>query len=148
MDQGGLIVGPGADLGEAHVITGRGALPTSFDGFLADIRAKTRHDIQQAKRELLDGLHEFSASAISAHCDSMATMARAVEHSADAAAAAFERSFAEYRAELASRDATIDSLHTALVLLQNELEVTRNAPVLPRWWAEFKRALCFWRSKS
>ena len=147
MDRGGLIIGAGAQLGEPIVEAPHTAAPTQFDAFLADIRAKTRHDIQQAKRELLDGLHEFSASAISAHCDSMATMARAVEHSADAAAAAFERSFAEYHAELASRDATIDSLRTALVLMQNELVVVRTTPVLPRWWAEFKRALCFWRSK-
>lgn len=139
-------MGAGARLGEQMIGPSRVSSPTEFDTFLADIRAKTRHDIDQAKRELLDGMHEFSSTAITAHCDALATMARAVEHSSDAAAAAFERNFAEYRAELASRDEAIADLAAQLTQLRADLTASAALPVLPRWWVEFKR--WFWRRNA
>lgn len=138
MDRGGLNVGAGASLGERIIEMPIVAHPSAFDTFLADLRARTRHDINQAKSELLAGMREFSATAITAHCESMATMARAVEHSADSAAAAFERSFAEYHAELAKRDEAIASLQAELAAHRAELARIAAQPVLSRWWSEFK----------
>lgn len=150
MDRTLLAMGSSARLGAQMIGPARMSTPTEFDTFLSAIRAQTRHDINQAKRELLDGMHEFSATAISAHCEAMATMARAVEHSADAAAAAFERSFMEYRAELTKRDKAIAALHEQLSQLRTEateaITLAASTPVLPRWWSEFKRWL--WRRNA
>lgn len=154
MDRTLLAMGSGARLGAQMIGPARMSTPTEFDAFLADIRAKTRHDINQAKRELLDGMHEFSSTAISAHCEAMATMSRAVEHSANAAAAAFERSFMEYRVELAKRDEMIATLRVELIhaLTQARLDLSAELaqvaaqPVLSRWWTEFKRWL--WRRNA